>query len=248
MADITRRGFIGTAALAAGGLLIEVAADRTNVIAQTTKPGLKPTTEEYQLPPLPYAYDALEPHIDKTTLTIHHDKHHAGYTKGLNKAIAMSATMHKTGDYSDIQEVSRLLAFHMGGYLNHVLYWQNMAPAGKGGGGTPKGVLARAIDNDFSNFDIFKLHFSEAAKSVEGNGWALLAWHPMAERLVILTIMNHQDLVVAGAAPLLILDVWEHAYYLSYQNRRADYIDAWWHVVNWGDVSARFEKAVLIGR
>jgi len=248
MADITRRGFIGTTALAAGGLLIEVAADRTNVIAQTTKPGLPPPTEEYQLPPLPYAYDALEPHIDTTTLKIHYTRHHAGYTKGLNTAIGMSATMHKTGDYSAIQQVSRLLAFHMGGYLNHMLYWQNMAPAGKGGGGTPKGVLAKAINNAFGRFDTFKHHFSAAAKSVEGNGWALLAWHPVAERLIILTIGNHQDLVVAGAAPLLILDVWEHAYYLSYQNRRADYVDAWWHVVNWGDVAVRFEKALLIGK
>ncbi len=195
---------------------------------------------EYELAPLPYAYDALEPHIDKETMTIHHSKHHAGYVKGLNAALQALAAARESGDYGNVQQLSRLLAFHAGGYFNHNVFWANLAPAGKGGGGQPGGKLADQLNRDFGSFEKFQAHFSAAANAVEGNGWGVLAYHPALKRLVVVTMMNQQDLVPAGTVPLLMCDVWEHAYYLKYQNRRADYVKAWWNVVNWSNVEERF--------
>lgn len=195
---------------------------------------------EYELAPLPYAYDALEPHIDKETMTIHHGKHHAGYVKGLNGALKSLAAARESGDYGNVQQLSRLLAFHAGGYFNHNVFWANMAPAGNGGGGQPGGKLADQLRRDFGGFEKFQAHFSAAANAVEGNGWGVLAYHPALKRLVVVTMMNQQDLAPAGTVPLLMCDVWEHAYYLRYQNRRGDYVKAWWNVVNWSNVEERF--------
>ncbi len=204
-------------------------------------PGGAPTT--YELPPLPYDYDALEPYIDAQTMRIHHDLHHKGYTDGLNKAMASLAAARDSGDYANIQQLSRLLAFHAGGYFNHIVFWNNMAPADRGGGGRPEGKLAEAINRDFGGHEKFQAYFSAAAAAVEGNGWGILGWHPALNRLVVMTMMNQQDLTTLGTVPLLMCDVWEHAYYLKYQNRRPDYIKAWWNVVNWRDVYQRFEAA-----
>lgn len=195
---------------------------------------------EYALAPLPYPAEALEPHIDKETMTIHHDKHHAGYVKGLNTALKSIAEARDAGKFDNIQQLTRLLAFHAGGHFNHTIFWNNMAPAGKGGGGEPKGKLADQIKKDFGDFAKFRLHFSAATAAVEGNGWGVLAYHPALQRLIVLNLMNQQDLVPAGTTPLLMLDVWEHAYYLKYQNKRADYVNAWWNVVNWDNVAERF--------
>ena len=195
---------------------------------------------EYTLPPLPYSPDALEPHIDKETMTIHHGKHHAAYVKGLNTAIKSLAEARDSGKYENVQQLSRLLAFHAGGHFNHTVFWSNMAPNGKGGGGEPKGKLADQIKKEFGDFAKFQAHFSAASGAVEGNGWGILAYHPALQRLVIFNLMNQQDLTPAGTTPLLTLDVWEHAYYLKYQNKRADYIAAWWNVVNWSNVEERF--------
>lgn len=199
--------------------------------------------ESYTLPPLPYDYKALEPYIDEQTMHIHHDKHHKGYVDGLNKALAGLAAARNSGDYGNIQQLSRLLAFHAGGYFNHIVYWNNMAPAGKGGGGKPDGKLAADITRDFGGIEKFQAQFSAASAAVEGNGWGVLAYHPALKRLVVMTMMNQQDLATIGSAPLLMCDVWEHAYYLKYQNRRADYIKAWWNIVNWSDVSKRYYAA-----
>ncbi len=196
--------------------------------------------QEYELPPLPYGYDALEPHIDAQTMRIHHDKHHAGYTNGLNAALKKLQEARQSGDYGNIQHLSRLVAFHAGGYVNHIVFWNNMAPANQGGGGNPEGRLADALNREFGGIDQFKAHFSAAANAVEGNGWGVLGWHPVLKRLVIMTMMNQQDLITAGTTPLLMCDVWEHAYYLKYQNKRADYVKAWWNVVNWKDVGQRY--------
>jgi len=221
---------VGTAALFPYGLSSTFAADGDGLTAPA----------EYELPPLPYAADALEPHIDKETMTIHHDKHHAGYVKGLNSAIKGLETARASGDYANIQQLSRLLAFHAGGHFNHIVFWNNMAPAGKGGGGAPSGRLADQLGKDFGSVEKFKEHFAAAAGAVEGNGWGVLAYHPALRRLVVMTMMNQQDLITIGTMPLLMCDVWEHAYYLKYQNRRADYIAAWWNVVNWSNVEERF--------
>ncbi|MCK6455405.1 MAG: superoxide dismutase [Phycisphaerae bacterium] len=197
----------------------------------------------YELPPLPYPYEALEPHIDAKTMQIHHDLHHKAYVDGLNKALEGLAKARESNDFAAVQQLSRLVAFHGGGHSNHTIFWNNMAPAGKGGGGEPTGDLAAAIRKDFGDFAKFKAHFSAASTAVEGNGWGVLAWQPALGSLTIQTMMNQQNLTILGSIPLLLLDVWEHAYYLKYQNKRAAYVEAWWNVVNWKDVEARFAKA-----
>ncbi len=197
----------------------------------------------YELPPLPYPYEALEPHIDAQTMRIHHDMHHKAYVDGLNKALEGLAKAREGGDFAAVQALSRLAAFHGGGHSNHTIFWHNMAAAGKGGGGEPGGDLASAIRKDFGDFAKFKAHFSAAATAVEGNGWGVLAWQPALSALTIQTMMNQQNLTILGSVPLLMLDVWEHAYYLKYQNKRAAYVEAWWNVVNWKDVEARFARA-----
>ena len=197
----------------------------------------------HELPPLPYDYNALEPYIDEQTMHLHHDIHHKGYVDGLNNAEKKLADARAAGDYALVKHWSREAAFHGSGHFMHALFWPNMAPAGKGGGGEPTGALAEQIKKDFGSFDAFKKHYSAAAVAVEGSGWAVLAWQPQGKQLVILQSEKHQQLTQWGAVPLLVLDVWEHAYYLKYQNKRAAYVEAWWNVVNWEDVAARFAKA-----
>ncbi len=198
---------------------------------------------KYDLPPLPYAYDALEPHIDEQTMRLHHDKHHQGYVNGLNKALANLEEARKSGDFGLVKHYSREAAFHGSGHLLHSIFWPNMAPAGNGGGGEPSGALADQIKQDFGSFASFKAHFSAAAKAVEGSGWGLLVWEPVGGQLEVLQAEKHHNLTQWGVKPLLVLDVWEHAYYLKYQNNRGGYVDAWWNVVNWSDVAERFKAA-----
>ncbi len=194
----------------------------------------------YELPKLPYPYDALEPHIDQATLEVHHDKHHKAYVDGLNAALGKLDEARKSGDFALTQHFERLVAFHGAGHVNHVQYWENMKP---GGGGEPTGPLADQIKKDFGSFEAFKKELTAATVTVEGSGWGLLAWEPLGKRLVTLALMNHQNSMFPGATPLLICDAWEHAYYLKYQNKRADYVTAWWNVVNWADASKRFAAA-----
>jgi len=197
----------------------------------------------HELPPLPYDYNALEPYIDEQTMHLHHDIHHKGYVDGLNNAEKKLAEARAAGDYALVKHWSREAAFHGSGHFMHALFWPNMAPQSSGGGGEPKGELAEQIKKDFSSFEAFKKHYSAAAVAVEGSGWAVLAWQPQGKQLVVLQSEKHQQLTQWGVVPLLVLDVWEHAYYLKYQNKRAAYVEAWWNVVNWADVAARFEKA-----
>ena len=192
------------------------------------------------LPPLPYAYDSLEPLIDKETLAIHHDKHHAGYVRGLNQAWRELSGAREADDYSLIKHWSRELAFHTSGHVLHSLYWENMSP---GGGAAPKGELAEAINKSFGSFTLFKHHFMAATEAVEGSGWGIMALEPYRGYLVILQAEKHQDLAIWGVYPLLVCDVWEHAYYLKYQNRRPEYVTNWWNVVNWDEVARRFAAA-----
>jgi Fe-Mn family superoxide dismutase len=190
----------------------------------------------HTLPDLPYAYDALEPYYDEQTVRLHHDMHHKAYVDGLNSAEAKLAEALEKGDFSMIKHIERELAFHGSGHILHTMFWENMKP---GGGGPATGAIAELIDRDFGSFDNFKKLFSASAAAVEGSGWAVLACNPVFEKLVVLQVEKHQDLTQWGAVPLLIVDVWEHAYYLKYQNKRAAWIDAWWNLVNWDDVNRR---------
>ncbi|HNY87044.1 MAG TPA: superoxide dismutase [Candidatus Hydrogenedentes bacterium] len=224
------------AALAAGLLL----AAPGGVRAQDAASAGALTT--HTLPELPYAYDALEPHIDAKTMELHHSKHHAAYVKGLNEAEAALAKARAANDYAMVQYWSKRAAFNGGGHFLHSLFWTVMAPAGKGGGGVPEGALMDHITRDFGSFEAFKAQFSAAAAAVEGSGWALLVYRPADDRLVILQAENQHKLTDWAGTPVLGLDVWEHAYYLNYQNRRPDYIAAWWNVVNWGQVQKNIDN------
>ena len=197
----------------------------------------------HELPALPYAYDALEPYIDEQTMRLHHDKHHLGYVNGLNAAEAKLAEARQTGDFGLVQHFERLVAFHGSGHFLHSIFWPNMAPAGNGGGGEPSGELAAKINADFGSFEAFKKHFSAATAAVEGSGWGILAYRKVDDKLVILTAENHQKLTQWVSTPLLVLDVWEHAYYLKYQNRRADYVAAFFNVINWENVAKNLAAA-----
>jgi superoxide dismutase, Fe-Mn family len=195
----------------------------------------------YQLPELPYAYNALEPLYDEATIRLHHDAHHKAYVDGLNNAEIKLAEAREKGDFALVKHWERELAFHGSGHLLHTLFWMNMSPTG---GGAPSGVLAERINQDFGSFEGFKKQFSAAAVAVEGSGWALLVWNPEFGKLEILQAEKHQNLTQWGAAPLLTVDVWEHAYYLKYQNKRAAWVEAWWNLVNWEDVAQRFGKFI----
>lgn len=195
------------------------------------------------LPPLPYPYNALEPYIDEKTMHLHHDKHHLSYVNGLNRAEKALAEARRTGDYALVKHWERELAFHGAGHYLHSLFWKTMAP---NAGGRPSGELARLIDRDFGSFDLFQQHFSKAAQEVEGGGWAILVWAPRARRLQILQAEKHQNLSQQDVIPLLPLDVWEHSYYLKYNDRRPDYIQNWWNVVNWPMVATRLATAVQV--
>ncbi len=190
----------------------------------------------HSLPELPYAYDALEPHYDAETVRLHHDMHHKGYVDGLNNAEAKLADAIAKGDFGLIKHIERELAFHGSGHILHTMFWENMKP---NGGGPAAGPVAELIDRDFGSFDNFKKLFTASAVAVEGSGWAVLACNPTFGKLVVLQAEKHQDLTQWGAVPLLVCDVWEHAYHLKYQNKRAAWVEAWWNLVNWDDVNRR---------
>lgn len=193
------------------------------------------------LPDLPYAYDALEPHYDEQTVRLHHDVHHKAYVDGLNNALAKLEEAREKGDFTLIKHWERELAFHGGGHILHTLFWENMKP---NGGGIPSGKITEWIHKDFKDYETFKKQFSATASAVEGSGWTVLCWNPQFGGLDILQIEKHQNQALLGVVPLLILDLWEHAYYLKYQNKRATFIEAWWNLVNWDIVNKRLGKAL----
>lgn len=194
----------------------------------------------HQLPPLPYAYNALEPVIIEEIMRLHHLKHHQSYVNGLNKAEKEMQKARQTGDFSMIKHWEREAAFHGSGHYLHTIFWAIMTP---NGGGTPKGQLGKSINESFGSYEQFKMHFSEAAKNVEAVGWAILVWSPRSQRLEILQAEKHQNLTQWDVVPLLVLDVWEHAYYLQYKNERAKYVENWWNIVDWTEVEQRYKKA-----
>lgn len=191
----------------------------------------------HELPTLSYDYDALEPYYNEQTLRLHHTAHHKAYVDGLNNAEAKLKEAREEGNFALVKHWERELAFHGSGHLLHTLFWENMSPQG---GKPGDQEVVRQIIKDFGSFEVFKKQFSSAAAMVEASGWALLCRHDKFDKLLILTAEKHQDLTIWGAIPLLVLDVWEHAYYLQYQNKRAAFIEAWWNLVNWEDVNKKF--------
>jgi Fe-Mn family superoxide dismutase len=195
---------------------------------------------EYTLPELAYDYSALAPSISGTIMELHHSKHHQTYVTGANTALTQLAEARDSGNLANVNKLEKDLSFNLGGHVNHSIFWTNMSP---NGGDKPVGELASAIDDFFGSFDAFQAHFAATAMGVQGSGWSVLAWDSIGQRLIIQQFFDQQANFAAGTVPLLMLDVWEHAYYLDYQNVRADYVSAFWNIVDWANVQARFLAA-----
>ena len=193
-------------------------------------------TDTYTLPDLSYDFGALEPHISGRIMELHHDKHHAAYVKGANAALAKLDEQREKGDFTTISMLEKNLAFNVSGHVLHSVFWTNLSPDG---GGQPTGDLAKLVDETFGGFPTFRQQMTQAASTIQGSGWALASWEPVAGRLVVQQVHDHQGNHGQGTTPLLAIDAWEHAYYLQYENRKADYFDAVWNVVNWNDVAQR---------
>ena len=197
--------------------------------------------QKYTLPELDYAYDALEPHISAEIMELHHSKHHQNYVNGANTALEKLEAARKDGSIAAVvTALSKDLAFNLGGHTNHSLFWKNLSP---NGGGEPTGALAEAINAEFGSFDAFKAHFNAAALGLQGSGWAVLGYDKVGERLVIEQMTDQQGNLSIDLEPLLLLDMWEHAFYLQYKNVKADYVEAVWNVFNWDEVAQRYEAA-----
>lgn len=194
----------------------------------------------YTLPELDYDYAALEPHISARIMELHHSKHHKAYVDGANAALAKLEELRESGDFATINGVEKNLAFHLGGHTNHSVFWKNMSPDG---GGRPEGEVAAALDEFFGGFAKFQAQFNANANAIQGSGWSILAWDTIGDRLSLFQLYDQQGNVPVGIIPVLQLDMWEHAFYLQYENVKADYVNAWWNLINWQDVSDRLERA-----
>jgi len=250
-------GALGAGVMSIGGVASEAVAQPGSLPAPRIPAGATRASEfgpeafgwdekagQFILPKLPYAFNALEPAVDAQTMEIHHAKHHAAYVSGLNAALGELKRLREgRGELSLVRHWSRELSFHASGHINHCLFWRLMAPAGKGGGGSPTGELAQAIDRDFGGFEPFVAHFKAAATQVEGGGWAWLVRDRASGRLWITQTEKQQDMFPTAASPVLGIDVWEHAYYLKYQNKRSDYVQAWMGVVNWKAAAELYSAA-----
>lgn len=251
MTRLTRRDAIKSAAAVGGWMMLTGAAtaqaDEPKPAGGASPPVPPPAPGEgpYVLAPLPYGYSDLEPYIDTQTMKLHHDIHHAAYVKGANAALVELERIRREGgdQIHRVRAVTQSLAFNLAGHLLHDVFWQVMK---KGGGGAPPrdSDIARMIQRDFGTLDAFKGHFAAAGQQVMGSGWAILCWEPLAQRLLVVQAEKHENLHAPGAFPLLPLDVWEHAYYLQYQSRRADYIKGFFEVINWEAVDARLRAAM----
>jgi Fe-Mn family superoxide dismutase len=194
----------------------------------------------YTLPDLPYDEGALEPHIAGKIMELHHGKHHATYVKGANTALEKLYDLRGKGDFSMLSQLERNLAFNVSGHVLHSVFWTNLSPAG---GGEPTGDLAAVIDDTFGGYGDFRAQMTEAASTIQGSGWAMASWEPVAGRVIIQQVHDHQGDHGQGTVPLLVIDGWEHAYYLQYQNEKAKFFEAIWNVINWADVDRRFTQA-----
>ena len=203
----------------------------------------------YQLPELNYDYSALEPHISARIMELHHSKHHQAYVTGANTALEAMEKARSEDNFATLPKLQKDLAFNLGGHVNHSIFWKNLSPSSS----APEGDLAAAITEYFGSFEAFKNHFSAAAIGIQGSGWAYLAWDALGNRMIIGQLYDQQGNLAMGNIPLLMLDMWEHAFYLDYQNVKADYVKAFWNIVNWEDVANRFgsvsvhSKSLLLG-
>jgi len=195
---------------------------------------------KYVLPDLAYDYGALEPNISGRIMELHHDKHHLAYVNGANTALDALAEAREKNDLTMVNKFQKDLAFNLAGHVNHTVFWKNMSPEG---GDKPTGELAAAIDNFFGSFDAFRAHFTASALGIQGSGWSILVWDILGQKLIIEQLYDHQGNLSVGSIPLLMLDMWEHAFYLDYQNVKPEYVKAFWNIVNWADVQARFDEA-----
>jgi len=195
---------------------------------------------DYTLPELAYDFSALEPNISGKIMELHHDKHHKAYVDGANAAVAKLAEAREANDFANVNKLQKDLAFNLAGHVNHTVFWTNLSPDG---GGKPEGEIASAIDDNFGSFDKFVAHFTAVAAGVQGSGWGALVWDSLGEKLLIQQYYDHQGNFATGTVPLLLLDMWEHAFYLDYVNVKADYIKAFWNIADWGNVQARFSAA-----
>lgn len=194
----------------------------------------------YTLPDLTYDYAALEPHISGRIMELHHDKHHAAYVTGANTALEQLAEAREKDAFGAVGQLEKSLAFNLGGHVNHTAFWTNLSPDG---GDKPTGELAAAIDEHFGSFDKFRAHFTATATSIQGSGWAILAWDSVGEKLIVVQLYDQQGNLALGLVPIVLLDMWEHAFYLDYVNVKADYVKAWWNIVSWADAAERLDRA-----
>jgi Fe-Mn family superoxide dismutase len=195
---------------------------------------------KYVLPDLTYDYGALEPSISGKIMELHHDKHHLAYVNGANLALEALEEAREKNDLTWVNKLQKDLAFNLAGHVNHTVFWRNMSPEG---GDKPTGELAAAIDEFFGSYDAFRAHFTAAALGIQGSGWAILVWDILGSKMIIEQLYDHQGNLAVGSIPLLMLDMWEHAFYLDYQNVKGEYVKAFWEIVSWPDIQARFEAA-----
>jgi Fe-Mn family superoxide dismutase len=198
------------------------------------------SAQRYSLPDLAYDYGALEPHISGKIMELHHSKHHSAYVRGANDSLARMEEARKLEDFARLAALERSLAFNLSGHILHSIFWQNMTPRG---GGRPQGELSRAIAEDFGGFEKLRTQMIEVASTVMGSGWAALVWEPIGQRLLTTQIYDHQSNLCQAGLPILVLDAWEHAFYLQYQNRKREFFEAIWNVWNWEDAEDRFMAA-----
>ena len=197
----------------------------------------------YTLPDLPYDYSALEPQISGKIMELHHGKHHAAYVKNANSVLEQLDEARQKDDFARLAALERALAFNLSGHILHSIFWKNMIPKG---GGEPRGDLAGAIQKDFGAFERFRKQLTEVASTIMGSGWAALVWEPIGKRLLITQIYDHQSNLAQAGVPLMVIDAWEHAYYLQYENRKTEFFEAVWKLWNWQDVAARYASALQL--
>lgn len=195
---------------------------------------------KYTLPDLQYDYSALEPHISGEIMELHHDKHHGGYVKKANQTLGRLQEARAMQDFDRLAALERALAFNLSGHILHSIFWKNLTPKAES---RPTGELIEAIDTDFGDFDRFRRQMTEVAGTIMGSGWAALTWEPIGKRLLITQIYDHQSNLNQSGVPLMVIDAWEHAYYLQYRNQKAEYFEAIWKLWNWEDISGRFDAA-----
>ncbi len=200
---------------------------------------------DYTLPDLPYDYGALDPNISGKIMELHHGKHHQNYVNGLNATIEKIDEAHASGSFDTINQLEKNLAFNLGGHINHSIFWKNLSPEG---GDKPDGDLGAAIDDQYGSFDTFRAQFEATALGIQGSGWAIAAWDTLGQKLVMGQLYDHQSNLSPTLVPVVLLDMWEHAFYLDYLNVKGDYVKAFWNIVNWADAQERFAAATSGGQ